>query len=149
MTKVYLDVCCLNRPFDDQTQDRIRLEAEAILLILSRLESGQWQWLMSEALDFEIEQTPNSERRLRVQLLATTAHHAVLIEQPEVARAQSLEALGFHAFDAMHLACAESGGADIFLTTDDRLLRRARRLSAQLHVRVENPLRWLKETTRK
>lgn len=27
--KVYLDACCLNRPFDDQTQGRIRLEAEA------------------------------------------------------------------------------------------------------------------------
>jgi len=26
--KVYLDVCCLNKPFDDQTHDRIRLERE-------------------------------------------------------------------------------------------------------------------------
>ena len=29
---IYLDVCCLNRPFDDQTQERIRLESEAVLL---------------------------------------------------------------------------------------------------------------------
>ena len=36
--KIYLDACCLNRPFDDQSQDRVRLEAEAILLILGRLE---------------------------------------------------------------------------------------------------------------
>ncbi len=28
--KIYLDVCCLNRPFDDWTQERIRLEGEAI-----------------------------------------------------------------------------------------------------------------------
>jgi hypothetical protein len=26
--RIYLDVCCLNRPFDDQTQARIHLEAE-------------------------------------------------------------------------------------------------------------------------
>ena len=34
MMAIYLDTCCLNRPFDDQTQDRIRLEAEAVILIL-------------------------------------------------------------------------------------------------------------------
>jgi len=36
---VYLDVCCLNRPFDDQSQDRIHLESEAVLLILERCQS--------------------------------------------------------------------------------------------------------------
>ena len=60
-------------------------------------------------------------------------------------RTQQLETLGFHPFDALHLACAESGRADVFLTTDDRLLRLASRFSDQLHVRVENPLTWLKE----
>jgi hypothetical protein len=44
---VYLDVCCLNRPFDDQTQDRIRLEAEAIVLILEHIIRGDWNWLSS------------------------------------------------------------------------------------------------------
>ncbi|MGQ0592841.1 MAG: PIN domain-containing protein, partial [Gammaproteobacteria bacterium] len=28
MRRIYLDACCLNRPFDDQQQDRVRLEAE-------------------------------------------------------------------------------------------------------------------------
>ncbi len=42
MVKVYLDVCCLNRPFDDQRQSRIRLESEAVLLILARCKSGEW-----------------------------------------------------------------------------------------------------------
>jgi len=37
MTRLYLDVCCLNRPFDDQSQDRIRLEAEAVRVILNAL----------------------------------------------------------------------------------------------------------------
>lgn len=145
MTKVYLDVCCLNRPFDDQTQDRIRLEAEAVLLILTHIEAGEWQWIGSEVLHFEIEQNPDLERRLRVRLLATSVHHSVLVEQAEIERAQQLEALGFHPFDALHLACAESGGADVLLTTDDRLLGLASHLSRQLRVRVENPLVWLEE----
>jgi hypothetical protein len=41
--KIYLDVCCLNRPFDDQTQDRIRLETEAVMLILGRIAAKDWQ----------------------------------------------------------------------------------------------------------
>ncbi len=35
--KIYLDVCCFNRPFDDQTQEKIHLEAEAVFIILSSL----------------------------------------------------------------------------------------------------------------
>jgi len=145
MVKIYLDVCCLNRPFDDQTQDRIHLEAEAVLLILTHVESGRWQWIGSEAVDYEIEQTPNSERRLRVSLLTTPAAHTVLVEATEEARARQLEELGFHPLDALHLSCAESGGADVLLTTDDQLLHLAVRLSAQLRIRVANPLIWLKE----
>lgn len=147
MVIVYLDACCLNRPFDDQTQDRIHLEAEAILLILTRLEAVKWQWLGSEALDFEIGQTPDPQRRNRVKLLAAHAHRVVVIEKLEVERAQQLVALGFQALDALHLACAESGAADVFLTTDDKLLRLAAVLSEQLRVRVANPLAWIREVT--
>jgi len=34
--RVYMDVCCLNRPFDDQSEDRIKMESEAVLMILNR-----------------------------------------------------------------------------------------------------------------
>ncbi|MBI4550923.1 MAG: hypothetical protein HY710_01520 [Candidatus Latescibacteria bacterium] len=145
MTQIYLDACCLNRPFDDQTQDRIRLESEAILLILTHVESGEWQWIGSEALDLEIEHIPDPERRARIKVLTASIHHSVLVEQTEEARAQELENLGFRSFDALHVACSERSGAAVFLTTDDRLLRLAARLSGQLRVRVENPLTWLKE----
>ncbi len=50
MTKIYLDTCCLNRPFDDQTQERICLESEAVLAILSRIEKGEWEWIGSDVL---------------------------------------------------------------------------------------------------
>ncbi|BAZ26615.1 hypothetical protein NIES4073_75230 [Kalymmatonema gypsitolerans NIES-4073] len=36
---IYLDVCCLNRPFNDQTQERIRLEAEAVFIILANYDA--------------------------------------------------------------------------------------------------------------
>ena len=56
-----------------------------------------------------------------------------------------LGSLGFKEKDALHLACAESGEADLFLTTDDRLLRRAQRYQAQLYSQVKNPETWLRE----
>jgi hypothetical protein len=56
-----------------------------------------------------------------------------------------LQGLGFGTFDALHLASAEQGQADVFLTTDDVLLRRAGRCRNELHVRVQNPVSWHRE----
>ena len=42
-------------------------------------------------------------------------------------RAQILEALAYGAFDSLHLASAEHLEASVFITTDDRFLRQARR----------------------
>lgn len=143
--RIYLDVCCLNRPFDDQTQDRIHLESEAIILILKRIRSGNWEWVSSEAVSFEVEQTPDAERKHRVNCLIRYADSSVLLEEPIINRASKLKEIGFGAYDAVHLACAEHCDADIFLTTDDKLLRLARENSRQLKIKVYNPLIWLKE----
>ena len=56
-----------------------------------------------------------------------------------------LETLGFGAFDALHIACAESAGAEVFLTTDDSLRLRALREANKLSVHVENPAKWYAE----
>ena len=55
--KVYLDACCLNRPFDDQSQPRVRLETEAVSLILEKLAQGEWDWVGSEILLHEVSHT--------------------------------------------------------------------------------------------
>lgn len=148
MLRIYLDACCLNRPFDDQTQPRIRLEAEAVLIVLALCEAGDWEWIGSEALDWEIGQTPDPERLRRVMSLLAHAHHCVLTGPSEVERAQELETWGFAAYDALHLACAESGGADLLLTTDDRLQRRAAARASELRIRVANPLAWMREVSK-
>ena len=71
----------------------------------------------------------------------------VPVSQSEIARAEQIQAWSITAFDALHLACAESGQANIFLTTDDRLLRKAPAHTEQLRVRVENPLVRLREVS--
>ena len=145
MTRVYLDVCCLNRPFDDQTQSRIRLEAEAVVMVLARFQTGDWEWVSSEVVDLEIDRTPDPNRRRRARLLASTAHRRMQMDARVVIRAQELEARGIDTFDALHLACAESGDVDVVLSTDDRLVRRCADRDMDLCVRVVNPLVWIQE----
>jgi uncharacterized protein with PIN domain len=58
-------------------------------------------------------------------------------------RAEELMKLNFKFQDALHLAFAEAGDADIFLTTDDRLLRKAKQYKDNLKIEVENPTIWL------
>jgi len=114
-------------------------------LILTRLERWEWTWIGSQALEVEIERTPDLERQSRLKRVAEFIGQSVGIGAKEMERARELEKTGFIGFDAVHLACAESGKADVFLTTDDRLLRLAKRHAKQLKVKVENPLDWIKE----
>ena len=146
--KIYLDTCCLNRLFNDQTQVRIRQETEAVKVILARFFTAQWQWLSSTVLMNEISKTPNKTLRTEIEDLLDLADRNVTVEMTEIARGTQLESLGFKWLDALHIACAESGGADILLTTDDRMLRRAKRFRLRLRVRVENPYTWLEEISR-
>jgi len=145
VTKIYLDTCCLNRPFDDQTQERVRLESEAVLAILSRIEKDEWDWIGSEVLSDEIEQIPDLQKLSRAKLLSGFIQQKVEIGEVETERAKELHKEGFQVFDALHIACAESAKVDAFLSTDDRLLKLAKRLSNKLRVRVENPLLWVEE----
>jgi len=142
---IYLDVCCLNRPFDDQTQERIRLEAEAVLLILERCQAGTWQLLGSEAVEYEVSRIPDVERRRKVFHLASIARVKQVVSEAVQTRAEELERLGFTALDALHIACAEAAGADVVLTTDYRMLAKAEELQDSLRVKVENPILWLME----
>src|SRR3972149_8074292 len=145
MTKIYFDTSCLNRPFDDQTQMRVHLEAEAVLAILAQIETGQWIWVGSEVLTDEIEQTPDTQKLSRTKLLSGFIQENVEIGAREERRAKELQAAGFQLFDALHIASAASAKADVFLSTDDRLLKLAKRLSKRLRIRVENPLVWVEE----
>ena len=93
----------------------------------------------------EIEQMPDAQRLSRVKLLSGFVQEIVEIGEKEVKRAKELQKQGFQVFDALHIACAESAKVDVFLSTDDRLLKQAKRNSKRLHVRIENPLAWIEE----
>lgn len=146
--KIYLDTCCLNRLSDRQIQDRIRQETEAVNIMLSNFRTKRWHWISSSILQFEINQNPDLDQRVSLTTLLQLGHQTIFVGDEEILRGEELEILGFKELDALHIACAESGNADILLTTDDRMLRRAKRYCTQLRVRVENPYTWLQEIKR-
>jgi hypothetical protein len=87
-------VCCLNRPFDDQSQERVRLEAEAVLAILRRIEAGVWELVGSEVVDYEIRRQLDLERRRRVLALARLAADNVTLDRAIRTRTAELAAAG-------------------------------------------------------
>jgi len=147
--RIYLDVCTLNRPFDDHTQDRVRLESEAVLTILSRSQTESWILLGSEIIDIEISKIPDDDRMQKVSLLSSISQSYIITDEDTEKRAIELEELDFKSFDALHIACAEKGEADVLLTTDDDLLRKASQNKGILKVKLENPVRWLMEEVEK
>ena len=147
MHRIYLDVCCLNRPFDDQEQDRVRLESEAVLLILKHCETGEWRWVSSPVVHHEVDAIPNRDRRHRINTILKKASEHVPLSNAAVERGEEVKGLGIKTYDALHVACAEHARAEVLLTTDDRFLRAAVRNTHQLRVRVENPLTWLQEVS--
>ncbi len=143
--KIYLDVSCLNRPFDDQTQARVRLESEAVTLILEEIDRGRWQDVSSQMAEMEIAAISDRERRRRVQALLPNHHDRIRLTDEMFGRAEELTRLGFKPADAVHVAAAEAAATDVLLTCDDHFLRAGRRNAPRLAVAVANPLSWLQE----
>ena len=76
-------------------------------------------------------------------MILTLATQIVRINSSVVSRAAELIRVGYGAFDALHIAAAESV-AVVLLTTDDRLVKRAARGSGSPRI-VQNPVSWNKE----
>lgn len=64
--KIYLDNCCYNRPFDDQTQMKIHLETQAKLYIQAKIKEGAYDLVWSYILDYENGKNPYDEKRLAI-----------------------------------------------------------------------------------
>jgi predicted nucleic acid-binding protein len=124
--RIYLDNCSFNRPFDDQGQTRIRLEAEAKLCIQEKIHVGSLELVWSYILDFENEANPFEERR---SMIADWRQHAMvdIKETPDILqRANALVGLGVKPKDALHLSCAIAAECEYFVTTDDEIRKRGK-----------------------
>jgi hypothetical protein len=121
--RIYLDNCCFNRPFDDQSQIRIRLESEAKLFIQARVLTGEIELAWSYILDFENSANPFPEKRWSIAQWKAMAVVNVVESSTILVQAQQCESLGLRGKDALHIACALETGCNCFLTTDNQIIK--------------------------
>lgn len=143
--KLYLDVCCLCRPFDDQTSYRVHMEAESVIAIINLCRSVH-NLIGSDVIEYEIAQIADEERREAVESLLQCARDHISIDAQIVKRARRFHEKGIGTFDALHLASAESVDA-VFLTTDDPLIAGIKTHEELINIKAYNPMQWLMEVT--
>jgi hypothetical protein len=139
--KLYLDMCVWKRPFDDQSNDRIWIESQAIMRIFDLTHVGDMQIFISMALVLENERNPKAWRKHRVATLMTSFGRPMPLTEAVLVRALDIRGLGFMDMDALHLAFAENLKLDYFVTCDDAILGK----QDSVKIAIINPVDLLKE----
>jgi predicted nucleic acid-binding protein len=142
--KVYLDSCTIQRPLDVFTVLRNKLEAEAVLGIISACDAGTLTLVSSDALRYEMEQNVQAARKEHAQTILNKAGIFVRIDPSIEQRTATFMERGVKAMDAVHVALAESAAVDYFCSCDDRLLRKLYRMK-DLAIKPISPLALIEE----
>lgn len=136
--KLYLDVCTLCRPFDDQHRMRIRLETDSYFLIMQAIQDEVYELLYSKVHEKEI--AAINEVVERTEIIETIHQNGKQCSgdfQVIRKRADKLVNAGLGVADAAHIAFAEVN-ADYFISCDDRLIKRSKR--ENVDIRVMTPI---------
>ena len=127
--KIYLDNCCYNRPFDDQTQIRIFLESQAKLHIQGLIVKKNIELVYSYMSVFENSCNPD-KKHLKIifdffQNAIQFVSHTEMQQVEDIAK--DIVKQNIKNKDALHIASAILSGCEYFITTDDIILKRCKR----------------------
>ncbi len=124
--RVYLDMCCYNRPYDDQSQFRVALETQSKLRIQTLIRDRKFDLIGSYTLDYEVSRNPYEMRRQSIiQFIQNNMKGYVGSERAETIGpiAEDIMKTGVKEKDAYHIASAIYAKCDYFISTDVRLLK--------------------------
>lgn len=141
--KIYMDMCCFNRPYDDQQQTRIHLESLAKLHLQQMIVNGKLDFVWSYILDYENSKNPFVLKKETINKFSFRC-----VQYVDKSNAEDVEKIA-HGFvlngikenDALHIACAIYASCDFFITTDDKLLRYDTKA-----IKIINPMLYIYET---
>ena len=142
--RIYLDNCCYNRPYDDQTSVPINLETRAKLVIQEMVRQGIHELVSSETLEYEIDASPYEEQSTAIRkFIQTYASLYVGAKRYEevINLAKTIEETGVKYYDARHVASAIIAKCNYFITVDKRLLK-----YQTDEIRLVNPIEFISET---
>ncbi|MEB3289817.1 MAG: PIN domain-containing protein [Leptolyngbya sp.] len=136
-----MDTSAYNRPFDDQTQPKIFLETQAVVIILQMVEAKAIELVRSSVLDYENSRNPYLLKQEAMSRYLKLAEVRQEVNEVIRQRAEALEQNGLKAMDALHVACAEALNSHYFITCDKRLINRC----SELTMKVINPVDFILE----
>ena len=139
--KIYLDICSYNRPFDNQSQMKVRLETEAKLYIQSGIREEKYTLCWSFMLDYENGKSPYKEQREMIASWKNIAVDYCPSSETILSRGKEIMKLGIKNQDALHIACAIERQCGYFITTDYRLTNKTIE-----GIKVINPIDFVRET---
>jgi predicted nucleic acid-binding protein len=124
--KVYLDNCCYNRPYDEQRQMRVILEAQAKLFIQRLIVEKKLELAVSYVSRYENSLNPEIERREAINKFFRNAAVYIDKEWEDKAKtiAEEIMKMRVSYNDALHIACSILAECDLFITTDDDIIKR-------------------------
>ena len=142
--RIYLDNCCYNRPYDDQSQIRISPETQAKLFIQERITAGKMELVSSYVLIAENSMNRILSKRdsIRNFISRHTKYYVSISHKDEIENKAAQIMLGGVKFvDACHVACAVFAECGYFVSTDYRMLK-----YKTDKIKLLNPIDFLLET---
>ena len=124
--RIYLDMCCYNRPYDDQSQLRVFWESNAKIKIQKLIRDGKIELAASYMLLYECSKNPFFSIRAQIlDFIRAFSSSFPNSEQEDtiIEKAHSIMETGIKYKDAYHVAAAISQKCNYFITTDIRLLK--------------------------
>lgn len=140
--RIYLDTCCYNRPFDKSQEKSVHDESNALTAIFNMAAKNYITILGSDILTKEFDALKDDSKKSKLKDLYLFAKEEIhFSEQIKNAANFFMTSANIKSMDALHIACAEAGKADYFLTTDYRLIKSCVKLA--INLKVVNPIDYL------
>lgn len=142
--KIYLDNCCFNRPYDDQSQLTVSMEALAKLSIQQDIRNNNADLVTSYILVAENTANRFEEKRKDIQKFIDKYTNTYVSEKSaDMVKDIAIDIMntGIKLMDACHVACAIIAGCDYFISTDKRLLK-----YQSDRIKIVNPISYVLET---
>ena len=141
-TRIYLDNCAYNRPFDDKDQLIIRMEAEAKLEIQEDIRKGTYELIWSYMNEYENNDNPYIDKKEAISVWKKIATHICLPDEIILEKGKQIQTINISPKDSLNLACAIESGCRFFITTDNALLKKAALLS---EIDIINPIDFIRK----
>lgn len=139
--RIYLDMCCYNRPYDEQSQLKVAMETQSKLYIQRLIQQGKLELIGSYILDYECSNIPNFIRKnIIIDFIWENMTAYVGVERDEIISQKAAEIMksGVKEKDAFHVASAICANCDYFISTDIRLLK-----YKSSEIKMLNPIEFL------